>query len=151
MSFFGESCHPYIDQEIQNEAIRDLVDSLVKEEMGDATFHKDQIEDPVLIDVDLDNFCNESKYENLLLQESIIDMLGKRKAEFWRREKDDIELGIEQMKRMQDLVSKEINTINTNRMKEQQRAGEKIRKLEIKEQGLMKEIQRLNELLLTMN
>ena len=156
---FDEFVHPYIDNQIEDPAIRERVDFLVNEElksMDPLIFEKKEIAKPVFIIHNPEEATRKraeyviNKYpqlepkaelQDLFLQDSHFSLLKQRQTDFLSDEIYTAENYIETINFENEKLSQEVNQIHNKRFLEQSAERQHIQNLKDKEITLQEEIE----------
>ena len=150
MIFEGEFFHSYIDEEINNPNINNIINYLIQDELNQKPF-KDEIKNDFL-KPNFINFENKSnslinKYQNLIHEQFLNELLIQKGSEFWRNEILDLELKINFLKKKSIDLNNNINDINLKRSNEQKKVLNQLNLLKLKEIELKNDINKIKNLL----
>ena len=136
-SYEGEYSHPYIDREYNDHAMKKRVHSLIAEEMAKmAPF--ELLDIPEIPDPPPQKRHEfipppkslEAKYEDLLQQQGLLEVLIMKRKEYWGGEDRKLNTYIELVERQKNNIQQEIYDINKARYREQIEAEQRIRRLQ---------------------
>ncbi|OHT02902.1 hypothetical protein TRFO_06962 [Tritrichomonas foetus] len=132
-SYEGEYSHPYIDRELDTiPGMKEYVQKLIDEE-------KSKMPPPILpelpekvefhTELHLPELQPQSKYEDLLQQQGLLEVLIMRRKEFWGGEDKRINTYISLTNKQKISIQNDINEINRDRMRMQTEAEIRIKRL----------------------
>lgn len=135
----GEYSLPYIDKELDNKRMRQLVDYLINQEKEQSQLANQEEEEtyeipppPVKRQLPKNNPSKEARYESLRQERALLEVLLMRRPEFWGGEDKKLTTYIALIEKKKRSLQEEVDQINLERSREQKEA--QIRLMRLKKQ-----------------